>query len=108
MLLWRRLLKIAVQLATANPRNAQWQSDLATSWNKLGDVRQAQGDLAGARQAYEKGMRIADMLAALDPGNAQWQRDLAVSWWRLGDVRQAQDDLAGALQAYENSLRTLA
>ncbi len=38
----------AEKLAAADPGNAGWQRDLSVSLNKIGDVRQAQGDLAGA------------------------------------------------------------
>jgi tetratricopeptide (TPR) repeat protein len=64
----------------------------------------AQGDLAGALQAYEDARRVRERLAASDPGNAGWQRDLSVSWNKLGDVRVAQGDLAGALEAYQQDL----
>ena len=63
-------------------------------------MRRAQGDLAGALDAYTAGKAIRDKLAAADPGNAGWQRDLSVSWEKIGDVRQDQGDLAGALDAY--------
>ena len=97
----RRATPSRERLAASDPGNAEWQRDLSVSWSKLGDVRQAQGDLAGALAAYEAGLAIAERLASSDPGNAGWQRDLSVSWDKLGDVRQAQGDLAGALAAYE-------
>jgi len=74
--------------------------DLGVALNSLGDVRRAQGDLAGALDAYAADLAIADKLAAADPGNAEWQRDLSVSWERIGDVRRAHGDLAGALAAH--------
>ena len=61
----------------------------------LGDVRSAQGDLAGALKAYSDGLAIADRLAKSDPGNAGWQRDLSVSYEKVGDVQVAQGDLPG-------------
>ena len=73
--------------------------DLGVALNSLGDVRRAQGDLAGALAAYDAAKAIAEQLAAADPGNAAWQRDLSVSWNKIGDVRRAQGDLAGALDA---------
>ncbi len=69
------------------PLNAT-DPDLAVSWSKLGDLRVAQGDLAGALEAYGQDLEIAQRLAAADPGNAGWQRDLAVSWERLASVRE--------------------
>ena len=46
---------IAEKLAAADPGNAQWQRDLSVSWDKLGDVRLAQGDLAGALAGLHRG-----------------------------------------------------
>ena len=40
-------LAIAERLAKADPGNAGWQRDLSVSHNKIGDVQQAQGNLAG-------------------------------------------------------------
>jgi tetratricopeptide (TPR) repeat protein len=77
------------------------ERDAAVADHELGDVRVAQGDLTGAKRAFQAYHDAAAKLAASDPGNAGWQRDLSVSWDRLGDVRQAQGDLAGALAAYE-------
>ena len=64
----------------------------------------AQGDLAGALQAYEAGLAIAERLAGSDPGNAGWQRDLSVSWERVGGIREQQHDTAGALEAWRQAL----
>ena len=46
--------RILSKLADSDPGNAGWQRDLSVSWERLGDVRQAQGDLAGALQAYKR------------------------------------------------------
>ena len=52
----------------------QWattQMNLGTALLSLGDVRQAQSDLAGAVQAYEQSQEIRARLAAADPGNTE-------------------------------------
>lgn len=77
--------------------------DLAVSYNNLGDISQAQGDLAGAKAYYEKGLAIREQLAA-ETGTLQARRDLAVSYDNLGDLSFAQGDLAGAKALYEKSL----
>ncbi len=66
-----------------------WQRDLSVSYNKVGDVLVAQGNLPEALKTYRDGLAIADRLAKSDPGNAGWQRDLSVAttrsatcWWR--------------------------
>jgi hypothetical protein len=74
------------------------------SWLKLGDVRTAQGDLAGALVAYEASRAIAERLAGSDPGNAAWQRDLALSWERVASVREKEGDREGALEAWRRAL----
>jgi tetratricopeptide (TPR) repeat protein len=74
----------------------------------MGDVLRAQGDLAGALQAYRETQTILTRLAAADPSNAGWQRDLSVSHNKVGDVLRAQGDLAGALKAYRESLAVAA
>lgn len=70
------------------------------SYEKVGDVQVAQGDLAGALTSYRDSLAIRDRLADADPGNAGWQRDLSVSLNKVGDVQVAQRDLAGALTSY--------
>ena len=74
------------------------------SYDKVGDVQSAQGDLAGALKSYRDSLGIAEKLAKQDPGNAGWQRDLSVSYNKVGDVQSAQGDLAGALKSYRDSL----
>ena len=76
------------------------------SYDKVGDVQVAQGDLAGALKSYRDGLAISDRLAKSDPGNAGWQRDLSVSYDKVGDVQVAQGDLAGALKSYRTASRS--
>ena len=56
------------------------------SFDKVGDVQEAQGDLAGALKSYNDSLVIRDRLAKSDPGNAGWQRDLSVSHSRLASA----------------------
>ena len=63
------------------------------SYNKVGDVQESQGNLAGALKSYYDSLAIADRLVKSDPGNAGWQRDLSVSYIKVGDVQVAQGDL---------------
>jgi hypothetical protein len=79
-------LAIAERLAAADPANAQTQRDLSVSYNKLGDVMSAVGNLAEAERLFRDGLATAERLAAADPANAQTQRDLSA-------VRQRIDDL---------------
>jgi hypothetical protein len=56
------------------------------SYEKIGDVDSAQGDLPSALSSYKEGLQIRQKLAARDPGNAQWQTDLVISQWKLAVV----------------------
>ena len=67
------------------------QRDLSVSYNKVGDVQSAQGDLAGALKSSRDSLAIFEKLAKQDPGNAGWQADLAFSYWRTG-TRLARSD----------------
>ena len=69
-----------------------------------GNVRVAQGDLAGALAQYRESLEVVRRLVEADESNTQWQRDLSVSREKIGDVLQAQGDLAGALAEYRESL----
>jgi hypothetical protein len=86
------------RLATSDAGNAGWQRDLSVSYNKVGNVQVAQGDLAGALKSYRP-VRPGERLATSDAGNAGWQRDLSVSYNKVGNVQVAQGDLAGALKS---------
>ena len=77
----------------SRPGNAGWQRDLSVSYNKIGDVLVAQGNLPEAMRTFRDGLTIGERLAKADPGNAGWQRDLAVSYNKIGDVQVAQGNL---------------
>jgi hypothetical protein len=83
---------IAERLAKSDPGNRGWQRDLSASYNKVGGVQEAHGDLAAALQSYSDSLAIAERLAKSDPGNMEWQRDLSVSYERAGGVQEAQGD----------------
>jgi hypothetical protein len=66
------------------------------SYNKIGDVLVAQGNLPEAQTSFRYGLAIAERLAKADPGNAEWQRDLSVCYNKIGNVLVAQGNLLEA------------
>ncbi len=102
--LQRRCQEIFDRLAKADPGNAGWQRDLSVSYNKVGDVLVAQGNLPEALKSFRDSLAIRDRLAKADPGNAGWQRDLSVSYDKIGDVLVAQGNLPEALKSFRDSL----
>ncbi len=86
------------------PDNAGWQRGLSVSYEKIGDVQVAQGNLPEALKSFRDGLAIIDRLARTDPGNAGWQRDLSVSYEKVGDVLVAQGNLPEALKSFRDQL----
>jgi tetratricopeptide (TPR) repeat protein len=84
------------RLAKADPSNAGWQRDLSVSYEKVGDVLVAQGNLPEALTAYRDSLAIRERLAKADPGNAGWQADLAASHGRLADAFRKQGEASKA------------
>ena len=66
------------RLAAADPGDADI-ADVASSLDRIGDVRVAEGDRGGALAAYAESLEIARRLAAADPSNAGWARAVAVA-----------------------------
>ncbi len=78
------------------------------SFNKVGAVLVAQGDLDGALKAFRDDLAIAEDLSRADPGNAGWRRDIAVSHAKIANALRASHDLAGARQALRAGREILA
>jgi tetratricopeptide (TPR) repeat protein len=74
------------------------------SYDRIGVVLVAQGNLPQALKSYRDSLTIADQLAKSDLGNAGWQRDLSVSYEHVGDVLVAQGNLPEALKFYRDGL----
>lgn len=68
-----------------------------------GDTLLAEGDRAGALQAYEEGLGIARRLAAADPGNAGWARDVCVSLFKLGVLNELGGERSAAAAYYREA-----
>jgi tetratricopeptide (TPR) repeat protein len=79
---WYRLA-VADRLLKSAPENAGWQRDLSVSYDKIGDVLEAGGNLFEALKTYQERHAIRDRLAKADPNNADRQRDLAMSQDRV-------------------------
>jgi tetratricopeptide (TPR) repeat protein len=91
---------IREKLAKQDSGNAGWQSELSSSFEKIGNVLRAQGDLSGAFSCCQKSFAIREKLTKQDPSNASWQSDLSRSFEKIGTVLRDQGDLNGALKNY--------
>jgi tetratricopeptide (TPR) repeat protein len=66
----------------------------------LGDVHQAQGDLAGARAYYRRAQAVGERFDTFEPSVALWESGQTLLRLKVGRVLQAQGDLAGALAEF--------
>jgi tetratricopeptide (TPR) repeat protein len=78
------------RLLKAEPDAPRSQRDLSVSYERIGDVQSAQGDLTSALSSYQQGLDIRQKLAARDPANAQWKTDLVISLWKLASTLEQQ------------------
>ena len=78
------------RLLKAEPDAPRSQRDLSVSYEKIGDVQSALGDLTSALSSYKQGLDIRQKLAARDPTNAKWKTDLVISPWKLASTLEQQ------------------
>jgi hypothetical protein len=86
--LLERVQEVLGGFYAANPSNSGWLRALSASHNKVGEVLQAQGDLAAAFSAYRQSLAVHEQLVAVDSSNAFWQRDLWVSYSRMANISE--------------------
>jgi hypothetical protein len=98
---------MAQRLTEGDPINSQWQSDLSTACERLGDLEVAQGKLEEAVNAYRECLAIRRKLADSDPSNSLWQRDLWVSYWTLAELAERQEKDSEARSYWKKALEVL-
>ena len=55
------------RLAASDPGNAGWQRDLSLSWERVGGIRERQGDRAKALEAWRQALAVSLPLARAHP-----------------------------------------
>jgi eukaryotic-like serine/threonine-protein kinase len=78
---------------------------------QIGQIRQAEGKLKEATEAYRESLAVATEVSAKDPKNAEWRLGVATAHFYLGDVLRFQSDLDGSMRefvAYRDIARSLA
>ena len=91
-------------LASAAPKDAQAQRDLAASYLSIGDVHLDNQNLPAAREAFAKSLAVFQAQGTAAPTDVQAQRDLAVAHLKQGYVEQQAGLPAAATTAYQSSL----
>ena len=71
------------------------------SMHQIGQIRQAEGDLKAASDAYRDSVGFAQQAVARDPANGGWQLGLATARFYAGDALRVQGDLRGTMREYQ-------
>jgi len=71
------------------------------SMHQIGQIRQAEGDLKAASDAYHDSIDFAQQAVARDPANGAWQLGLATARFYAGEAFRVQNDLKGAMREYQ-------
>jgi tetratricopeptide (TPR) repeat protein len=108
-LLVERALEYLDSLSRESKGDASLQAELATAYEKVGDVLGYPyganlGDFAGALQSYRKATPIRESLAAANPNDVRLQTALAANYFRIANVLEGTGDLSGALGTMKKAL----
>lgn len=80
------------------------ERSVSASFDRVGDVQMAQGNLHEALRSFRKAHAIGRRLVASDSEIREWQRDLSVSLTKIGDAQDALGRLTEALKHYGQAL----
>jgi serine/threonine protein kinase/tetratricopeptide (TPR) repeat protein len=103
-----RLVKDALNYLDSLAGEAQGdralQRELAAAYERVGDVRQTLGDMAGTLESQMKALRIREALVAADPTDSQARRGLASSYRKIGDRLGATGNVGSGLEHLKKAL----
>ncbi|HJQ23453.1 MAG TPA: protein kinase [Blastocatellia bacterium] len=106
----RRALEYLDGLAREAGSDSQLQRELATAYQKVGDVQGNPlfanlGDTDGALASYRKALQIRQELAKKHPTSDDDRRALAIVYLRIGDIGWRTGDAKQAEEAYGEGIR---
>lgn len=108
----KRALEYLDSLSTESSNDLSLQSELASAYEKVGDVqgnpaKANLGNLAGGIESYQKAQKIRLTLAEKNPVDIETQRLLAINYSSIGDFRWWASEIDVALSDYEKSIAIL-
>jgi serine/threonine protein kinase/tetratricopeptide (TPR) repeat protein len=108
-LLVTRALEYLDKLATEAGQDPSLQLELATAYDKIGDIQGGRdtnhlGQRQKAKESYRKALKIREALLSAKPTNVSVRRQLSGSYMKQGDMLWVELDLAGSLEAYLQAL----
>jgi serine/threonine-protein kinase len=100
---YERARAISQKLAEANPSSAQFQSDLAQSYNDIGFLQQEAGNLEAALASLEQARAILQRLANANPAVTKFEGDLAQDHQVIGSILDQTGHPSEAMASYERA-----
>jgi tetratricopeptide (TPR) repeat protein len=97
-------LMVRETLTDADPVNVAWRHDMATAFDRLGDVAFSAGRFDDAHIWFENRLAVCTTLADAEPANAAWQHDLAQCYEKLANLAAAAGRLEDARNWFDRSL----
>ena len=102
----RRGLEYLDSLAAEAQGNPSLQLELASAYEKVGDLQGALGtanlgQTPAAHRSYARALELREAVAAAGPSTLEAQRALAMSRKKLASMRMAEGDWDGATQLFE-------
>ena len=111
-LLVKRAIQYLDKLATEDESDISLQSELASSYQKIGDVQadyfgSGIGDTGGALESTEKALKIREQLVLVDPDNVQHNLNLAGSYLKIADLSVTLGRTTKALENYDMAVSVI-
>jgi tetratricopeptide (TPR) repeat protein len=97
---FRNAMVIAERLSAMAPESSARKRDMMFIHQRIGDIRQQQGDWNTAIAEYQTALGTIQHLVDADPNNLDSQRDLANTMSRLGQALTGKLDFESALKHY--------
>ena len=109
---YRRSLEIREKLLAASPGDAAIETEVADSYEGLGDVLYSRGELRVALEHYERALTLRRSAYQKRPGDPASGNALALLYVKAGDIRGGEGysnlgDIEGALASYGKARETL-
>lgn len=97
--------ELVYKIASKRQDDTYLQGQLAESYDRVGDVRAANGELTSALKFYRDSFAIRERLAKIEPDNTIFQRDISNSHDRIGTIWEARGNFPTALDSYQAAVR---
>ncbi|MBR3919222.1 MAG: toll/interleukin-1 receptor domain-containing protein, partial [Clostridia bacterium] len=101
---YAKMHEFSVSALKKYPESRVLKRDLSVSYNNLGAICKAEGNLTKAKEYYEKSLKIREILAK-ETNTVEARRDLSVSYNNLGYIFREEGNLTKAKEYYEKSLK---